>query len=249
MGKDKKSHSDNFCVVCGRPTNDKKIWADAWTNQFFICNVCKKVWCGSCMGAITTKGPSKTWKLGKRGIIKCPDCGTFIPMLRLPKNLPFKQERSVVKSSVVPQFTNNKTLAPSSAEKKRENIQIFMSYATKDENIFRIRDIAENLKGYKEINEVLYWQKDNKDNIIEYMNDNLSSCDALLLFCSPNSLDSEPVKKEWTAAEKHNKPIIPIFTKTEYIPFLLSNREGIEYDPFDFDNNIQRLFDLTMKKI
>ncbi len=118
MGKDKKSNSDNFCVVCGRPTDDRKIWADAWTNQFFSCIVCKKVWCVTCMGAITKKGPRKTWKLGIKKAITCPDCSTSIPMLRLPKNLPFKQKRSVVKSSVIPQFESDTTMAPNSDEEK-----------------------------------------------------------------------------------------------------------------------------------
>ena len=124
-----------------------------------------------------------------------------------------------------------------------------MSYATKDTQFFNISEIAKSLSSYDYINKVLYWVEDCKDNIIDYMNKNLGKCDALLLFCSPNSIDSEPVKKEWTAAESLNKPIIPIFIKKSHIPPLLSSREGIEFDPFEFQKNIQNLYKLILKKV
>ncbi|MFX1258652.1 MAG: toll/interleukin-1 receptor domain-containing protein, partial [Promethearchaeota archaeon] len=91
-------------------------------------------------------------------------------------------------------------------------------------------------------------QEDMHDSIIEYMNDNLGRCDVVLLFCSPNALDSVPVKKEWMAAESLNKPIIPIFFKPEHIPPLLNDRLGIEFDTFDFQKNIQEIYELILKK-
>ena len=130
----------------------------------------------------------------------------------------------------------------------KEDILIFVSYATKDADIFKIRDVAEVLTKHEKIANVLYWQEDMKDNIIKYMNDNLGRCNIMLLFCSPNALISKPVEKEWTAADSMGKPIIPIFLKSDHIPPLLKSRLGLEYDSFDFQKNIHSLHDLILKK-
>jgi hypothetical protein len=135
------------------------------------------------------------------------------------------------------------------ARGKGQQILVFVSYATKDADIYKIRDLAENLTKYEKIMDVLFWQEDMKDNIIKYMNDNLGRCDVMLLFCSPNALASEPVEKEWTAADIIGKPIIPIFNNPDHIPTLLKTRLGIQFDPFDFQKNINQIYDLILKKI
>jgi hypothetical protein len=71
----------------------------------------------------------------------------------------------------------------------------------------------------------------------------------MLLFCSPNALASEPVEKEWTAADIIGKPIIPIFNNPDHIPTLLKTRLGIQFDPFDFQKNINEIYNLILKKI
>ncbi len=131
---------------------------------------------------------------------------------------------------------------------KKEGILLFVSYATKDADLYKISELAHNLETYKDIREVLYWQEDMHDSIIEYMNDNLGRCDVVLLFCSPNALESVPVKKEWMAAESLKKPIIPIFIKPEHIPPLLSDRLGIEFDTFNLQKSVQDIYELTLKK-
>lgn len=133
----------------------------------------------------------------------------------------------------------------------RETIKkklIFISYSTKDTEIFKIRNISEKLTEFNDIEKVLYWEEDMQDNIIKYMNDNLGICDVVLLFCSPNSLKSTPVEKEWTAADAMEKPIIPVFIKKEHIPPLLKSRLGMEYDTFDQEKNIENLYRLILKK-
>jgi hypothetical protein len=130
-----------------------------------------------------------------------------------------------------------------------ENILIFVSYATKDADLFKIKEVANALTAHNDIKDVLYWQEDMKDNIIEYMDHNLGRCDIMLLFCSPNAIDSIPVKKEWTAADSMNLPIIPVFTNTKYIPPLLSSRLGTEFDPFDVQKNVEEIYKLIIKKL
>ena len=130
----------------------------------------------------------------------------------------------------------------------RRNIVIFVSYATRDANLFKIKELAEILTSYEKIDDVLYWQEDLKDNIITYMSDNLDKCDVMLLFCSPNALKSKPIEKEWTAADMMNKPIIPVFIKTDHIPPLLKSRLGVEFNNFDLKKTIDEIYEIILKK-
>lgn len=130
-----------------------------------------------------------------------------------------------------------------------KNVLVFVSYATKDAELFKIKEIAENLTSYEKIDDVLYWQEDMTDNIIKYMSDNLANCDVMLLFCSPNALKSIPIEKEWTSADIMNKPIIPVFVKPDHIPPLLKSRLGIEFDSFDLQKTINEIYNLILKKI
>ena len=81
------------------------------------------------------------------------------------------------------------------------------------------------------------------------MNDSLDICDVFILFCSPNALKSKPIEAEWTAAHTLGKPIIPIFIKKDHIPPLLSSRLGVEFDQFNFQNNIEKIYHVILKKV
>lgn len=132
--------------------------------------------------------------------------------------------------------------------KLEKDLLVFMSYATKDADLFKIQEISNKLTNTPEVKDVLYWQEDLDDNIFEYMNDNLGKCHVFVLFCSTNALESVPVKKEWTAADAMGKPIIPVFYDTDHIPPLLRSRLGIEYDFYDMDSNIRALKNIIFKK-
>jgi len=126
---------------------------------------------------------------------------------------------------------------------------IFISYATKDVDTFKIHDIAKTLTNFPEIKNVLFWEEYMEDNIFEYMDENLEKCDTMILFCSENAKDSVPVKKEWTAAEAIGLPIIPVFYDVNHIPTLLKSRLGLEFNFYDMEGNIQELRNLILKKV
>lgn len=136
----------------------------------------------------------------------------------------------------------------SMCENFSEKVLVFVSYATKDAETFKIKQISEKLTSYPEIEDVLYWQEDLDDNIFEYMNDNLGKCDVMVLFCSKAALKSVPVKKEWTAADAMEIPIIPVFINPDHIPPLLKSRLGFEYDFYEFQKNVDMLRYLILKK-
>lgn len=129
-----------------------------------------------------------------------------------------------------------------------KDILVFISYATKDRELFKIAELTNYLKKYQGISDVLYYEAEIYDNFIKYMNDNLGKCDVVLLFCSQNALNSIPVEKEWTAAEALGKPIIPIFFDPFDIPPLLHSRLGMDFDDYDMKRNVKRLYSLIVKK-
>ncbi|MFX1490227.1 MAG: TIR domain-containing protein, partial [Promethearchaeota archaeon] len=127
------------------------------------------------------------------------------------------------------------------------DILVFISYATVDAELFKVKELAEGLKAYDEIGEVLYWEEHMTGNIYEYMSDNIDKCDAMILICTENSKKSDPVKKEWTAADADGKLIIPVFKDVKSIPALLKSRLGIEFDLMDMEKNIAQLRSLIVR--
>lgn len=91
-----KAESGNFCVTCGKSTSKFRVFGSGWTSYFFICHNCQKIWCVDCMGGLTGKGARKTFRLGKKGSIKCPECKSKISMVYRPKNIPFTQAKPQV---------------------------------------------------------------------------------------------------------------------------------------------------------
>ena len=136
---------------------------------------------------------------------------------------------------------------PERTEKKK--LLIFISYAMKDSEIFKIREIAETLTNFIEIKDVLYCEEDTRNDFIQYMNKYVGKCDILLLFCSPNALKSAFVNKEWSAADAMNKQIIPVFTHSDYIPPLLRSRLGVQFDSFNLKKTIDGIYKIILKNI
>jgi hypothetical protein len=56
------------------------------------------------------------------------------------------------------------------------------------------------------------------------------------------------MESQWTAAEALNKPIIPVFEESKYIPPLLSSRLGLEFIFNDVEKSIKNLYELIVKK-
>ena len=160
------------------------------------------------------------------------------------RKLKLKEKELLIKETQLVESSFVKDLG--SLEKK---VLVFVSYATKDADLFKIKEFAQILTSYKKIDDVLYWEEDMKDNIIKYMSDNLDKCDLMLLFCSPHALKSKAIEKEWTSADIMNKPIIPVFIKLKHIPPLLKSRLGVEFDTFDLQKTIDEVYNLILKKM
>lgn len=124
----------------------------------------------------------------------------------------------------------------------RRGIHIFISYATKDADRFRITEVAESLTSHKEVETVLCWQKDAHGSLIEYMNENVPKCDIFLLCCSQAALQSDPIRVEWETAHIHKKYIIPIFESVEDIPPLLKRLRGIHFQSDNFEGTLSNLY-------
>lgn len=131
----------------------------------------------------------------------------------------------------------------------KRDVMVFLSYATKDSNKFKISTIARELTKHTGIKEVLFWEEDMDDDIIDYMNKNIGKCDIFILFCSKNALQSDPVRLEWQAALKIKKKIIPVFIDEKDIPPLLSSKLGVNFIKNDIGETISNLYYLILKKV
>ena len=92
-----------------------------------------------------------------------------------------------------------------------KTLKIFLSYSTKDSTLFKIPQIAQILEQRPEIQDAYFWEEDMAGDMYEYMDHGIRACDVFVLFCSENAKASIPVNKEWKAADKLKKAIIPVF--------------------------------------
>ncbi|MFX0058141.1 MAG: hypothetical protein ACFE8J_07560, partial [Candidatus Heimdallarchaeota archaeon] len=60
---------------------------------------------------------------------------------------------------------------------------VFLSYATKDTDFFKIPEVACRLEEYPDITKVFYWEQDSGQNIIEYMEENVERSKVFVHFC------------------------------------------------------------------
>jgi hypothetical protein len=171
------------------------------------------------------------------------------PIKSKKKKTPSKSELKFV-SYIMEKPASNQSLTEGShlLKELKRDILVFVSYSTKDLKTYKIQDIAEKLKAYQGIKDVLFYEGESIDNIIKYMNDNLGQCDVFLLFCSQNALSSVPVEKEWTAAEAMGVPIIPIFFELKHVPPLLQSRLGVQYDFYNLDQTVNEIYSTIIKK-
>jgi small GTP-binding protein len=144
---------------------------------------------------------------------------------------------------------------PTQAEKTSEfgeNL-VFISYSTRDSDIFKISKISELLEQDPKIDKVLYWEKDCGMNIVEYMDKYLGKSKVFLLFCTENSIHSKSVKAEWMAAfqlmQLEKLSMIPIFQDPEYIPPLLLPYIRVYYDPNDLETFVSGINKEILKKL
>ncbi|MFX1575490.1 MAG: TIR domain-containing protein [Promethearchaeota archaeon] len=126
-----------------------------------------------------------------------------------------------------------------------KEFNIFLSYSTKDSEYFDMVKIVKDLENYPDINKVLFWEADSKQNIVEFMDETLEKCNVFILFCSENSMKSEAVKDEWQAAFQRRKKkllkLIPVYEKEENIPPILGHLLNVKFNREDFNDFIEKL--------
>ena len=132
-------------------------------------------------------------------------------------------------------------------EKEDESrYKLFISYSTSDRDYFQIENIVKELKKYPYINQISYWERDSKANIVEFMEETLEVSNIFVLFCSENTAKSKAVRDEWQAAYQMRKEdlikIIPVYEEQKYIPKVLWHLLNVKYDRTDFNRFIENLY-------
>ncbi len=155
------------------------------------------------------------------------------------------KRESVITPLVSESFEKETQIAPVSKKVEEPTHNIFISYSTLDAEYFQINKIVKKLKKYPEIENVLYWERDSKENIVEFMDRTLKESDVFILFCSERSLNSAAVSDEWQAAFQRRKKglikMIPVYEDEKYVPPILGHLLNVKYTKDDFDSFIEKL--------
>lgn len=124
---------------------------------------------------------------------------------------------------------------------------IFISYSRKDEEIFQIPTVANELRKY--FKEVIYYEGHEYDNIIIFMSNNIERCDVFLSFWSQNAAQSEYIKKEWTSADMGHKKIVPVYYDLKDIPFILKRFPCVQFREGELNDNITDIYKNIKKRL
>ena len=146
--------------------------------------------------------------------------------------------------------TSNQKMKSTHQKDQSSNItrgsKVFLSYSTLDTNHFRIKESSKALDSYPDIEEILYWEANSGENIVEYMERTLKDCNVFVLFCSENALNSKAVTDEWQAAFQLRKQgklkIVPIFEDEKHIPALLTPLLNVKFIKENFIDFIIQLY-------
>jgi len=153
-------------------------------------------------------------------------------------------------------FASSKALAlevaaPISKPEKEKEYSIFLSYSTLDTDYFQISKVVRRLELYPEISEVLFWEVDSKQNIVEFMEETLKKTNVFVLFCSENSIKSRAVKDEWQSAFQLRKEglmkMVPVYKEEEHLPYLLKPMLNVKFTGDDFEGFIQKLYEEILR--
>ncbi|MFX1569419.1 MAG: TIR domain-containing protein [Promethearchaeota archaeon] len=154
-------------------------------------------------------------------------------------------KRASIITPVVPKTLEEEQITAISETAETPKHNIFISYSTIDSEHFQINKIVKKLKKYSDIDKVLYWEKDSKENIVEFMDRTLQESDVFILFCSERSIQSAAVSDEWQAAFQRRKKglikMIPVYEDEKHIPPILGHLLNVKYTKFDFDTFIEKL--------
>ena len=153
-------------------------------------------------------------------------------------------------------FASSKALAlevaaPISKPEKVKEYIVFLSYSTLDTDYFQISKVVRSLKLYPEISEVLFWEVDSKQNIVEFMEETLKKTNVFVMFCSGNSIKSKAVKDEWQSAFQLRKEdlmkMIPVYKEEEHIPYLLKPMLNVKFTEDNFEGFINKLYEEILR--
>ncbi len=131
--------------------------------------------------------------------------------------------------------------------KKKSSINLFISHAVVDYEMYRINDTAEFLEQQKEVYQTYFCEEDLKGNIDSFMEEAISQCQLLLFIATQKSIFfSIDCSYELDLAKKKNIQIIPIKgmdVEWNDLAKVGLNRElGLEFDADNFDQYCKDLY-------
>ncbi|MHA1340512.1 MAG: hypothetical protein ACTSRZ_09950 [Promethearchaeota archaeon] len=159
----------------------------------------------------------------------------------IKKLIPYLTHRSI--SSTLKKELNN------FEESILKNYRLFFSYALKDSDDFKIREIAKYWEENYDNVQIRYFERDKKVgiDILDYMESGIAWCNRFIWFHSENSEDSEAVKQEYKMAQLEGKKIFTITKNPSLLQISAKANEFVIWKDFtniNLDDLIQRIIKL-----
>ncbi len=131
--------------------------------------------------------------------------------------------------------------------KKKSSINVFISHAVVDFEMYRINDTAEFLEQQKEVYQAYFCEEDLKGNIDSFMEETIPQCQLLLYIATQKSIfESIDCSHELDHARKNNIQIIPIkgidVDWNDLAKVGLNRELGLEFDADNFEQYCKDLY-------
>ncbi len=112
-------------------------------------------------------------------------------------------------------------------------MKIFFSYASIDQNEYKIEKTVDFLEFQDDIKRVFYWERDTKggESFDDYMRNNIKGSDLVIVLFTPNTKNSVPVLEEIGMSKAFQKHIMPIFDEMDHIVADIQSSRGVKYNP------------------
>ncbi|MFX1293561.1 MAG: leucine-rich repeat domain-containing protein [Promethearchaeota archaeon] len=140
--------------------------------------------------------------------------------------------------------------------RKRDTINVFISHAWVDQDLYRIIDLKKNLEKRDEIYEVFICEKDLVGDIRKFMDEKVPQSHLFVFIATKNSINSEACQHELALALNNDIEIIPLkgmdlewddlnridLTKEHMDFFNLEQKKGFEFDIEGFEGFCDDLY-------
>ena len=130
----------------------------------------------------------------------------------------------------------------------RRNLNIYVSYADEDYDVFKIGEFMRRLSIFDDIDQVFNQGTGVNQEYFNEFENQIKGYDLMITFCSPNALKTPFLLKLWQKTKSMQMFVIPIYIEPQHIPRFLKSYKKVEFDAFNFEENLEKIHKIIIKR-